>query len=212
MNLIRLSVKGISYSQTGQGAYALILAEEEGNRKLPIVIGAAEAQSIAIAIEEDLKPPRPLTHDLLKTCFDRFHIQIKEVIIHKLQDGIFYSSLVCTRSDHEEIIDARTSDAVALAVRTKAPIYTYSHLLDSAGIELQDSTEITSASSKKTSSKTEEPTSKEVRATKQAATSHYPQFKGYSEKQLQAALKKAVEDEDYEKAAAIRDELEKRNL
>lgn len=207
MNLIRLSVKGISYSQTGQGAYALILAEETGNRKLPIVIGASEAQSIAIAIEEDLKPPRPLTHDLLKTCFDRFDIQIKEVIIHKLQDGIFYSSLVCKHIHNEEIIDARTSDAVALAVRTGAPIYTYSHLLESAGIELPDTNQTTTAPSKKISSTTEK-----TSTINQPTSSNYPQFKGYSEKQLQAALKKAVEDEDYEKAAAIRDELEKRNL
>jgi bifunctional DNase/RNase len=108
MNLVSLTVKGISYSQTQQGAYALILSEENGSRKLPIVIGAAEAQSIAIAIEEDLKPPRPLTHDLLKSCLDRFEVKVKEVIIHKLEEGVFYASLVCNKDQQEELIDART--------------------------------------------------------------------------------------------------------
>jgi bifunctional DNase/RNase len=136
MNLVSLTVKGISYSQTQQGAYALILSEENGSRKLPIVIGAAEAQSIAIAIEEDLKPPRPLTHDLLKSCLDRFEIKVKEVIIHKLEEGVFYASLVCNKDQQEELIDARTSDAVAIAVRMGAPIYTYPDILDKAGIEL----------------------------------------------------------------------------
>ena len=137
MSLIRLNIKGISYSQTQNGAYALILNEVDGERKLPIVIGAFEAQSIAIALEKEIRPPRPLTHDLFKTFSDKFDIVVKQVIIHKLVDGVFYSSLVCEKDDHEEIIDARTSDAIALALRFQAPIFTYQNILDKAGIYLQ---------------------------------------------------------------------------
>ena len=123
MSLIRLNIKGISYSQTQSGAYALILSEENGERKLPIVIGAFEAQSIAIALEKDIRPPRPLTHDLFKNFSERFNIVIKQVIIHKLVDGVFYASLICENNNVEEIIDARTSDAIALALRFSAPIF-----------------------------------------------------------------------------------------
>src|SRR5690554_8162833 len=114
MSLVRLTVKGISYSHTQNGAYALILSEAVGERKLPIVIGAFEAQAIAIAIEKDLTPPRPLTHDLFKTFCDRYFIVVKQVIIHKLVDRVFYSSIICEREGVEEIIDARTSDAISL--------------------------------------------------------------------------------------------------
>ena len=137
MSLVRLKIKGISYSQTQNGAYALILNEVDGDRKLPIVIGAFEAQSIAIALEKEIKPPRPLTHDLFKSFADRFNIIIKQVIIHKLVDGVFYSSLICERDKIEEIIDTRTSDAIALATRFKAPIFTYENILDKAGIYLK---------------------------------------------------------------------------
>ena len=130
MSLIRLNIKGISYSQTQSGAYALILSEENGERKLPIVIGAFEAQSIAIALEKDIRPPRPLTHDLFKNFSDRFSIIVKQVIIHKLVDGVFYSSLICENNNKEEIIDARTSDAIALALRFSAPIFTYKNILE----------------------------------------------------------------------------------
>ena len=125
MSLIQLTIKGISYSQTQSGAYALVLSEIEGSRTLPIIIGAFEAQSIAIALETEIRPPRPLTHDLFKTFSDTFKINIKEVIIHKLVDGVFFSSLVCAREGVEEVIDTRTSDAIAIAVRFNAPIYTY---------------------------------------------------------------------------------------
>lgn len=212
MNLVSLTVKGISYSQTQQGAYALILSEENGSRKLPIVIGAAEAQSIAIAIEEDLKPPRPLTHDLLKSCLDRFEVKVKEVIIHKLEEGVFYASLVCKKDQQEELIDARTSDAVAIAVRTGAPIYTYPDILDKAGIELNvdaESKDLTSNTRDLAHIETESTSEKEEK--KEESNHSSRRFRSYSEKQLKAALKKAVEDEDYEKAAALRDELEQRN-
>src|SRR5690625_1006074 len=137
MSLVRLNIKGISYSQTQSGAYALLLSEIDGDRQLPIVIGGFEAQSIAIALEKDIRPPRPLTHDLFKSFADEFAITIKQVIIHKLVDGVFYSSLICERDKIEEIIDARTSDAVALALRFDAPIFTYKNILDKAGIHLK---------------------------------------------------------------------------
>src|SRR5690625_1458154 len=141
MSLVRLNIKGISYSQTQNGAYALLLSELDGERQLPIVIGAFEAQSIAIALEKDIKPPRPLTHDLFKNFADEFKIKIKQVIIHKLVDGVFYSSLICERDKIEEIIDARTSDAIALALRFDAPIFTYKNILDKAGIYLKGGTQ-----------------------------------------------------------------------
>ena len=137
MNLVELLINGISYSQTENGAYALILSEIEGERKLPIVIGTNEAQSIAIAIEKEIKPPRPLTHDLFKNFCQRFEINIKKVIIHKLVDGVFYSSVVCERDGVEELIDSRSSDAIALAIRFEAPIYTYEKILEKAGVVIQ---------------------------------------------------------------------------
>jgi len=121
MKLIQLDVKGISFSETQTGAYALILSESKGDRKLPIIIGGFEAQSIAIALEQEVKPSRPLTHDLFKTFADRFSIYVKQVIIHKLVDGVFFSSLICERDKIEEIIDSRTSDAIALALRYMPP-------------------------------------------------------------------------------------------
>jgi len=129
MSLIQLTIKGISYSQTQSGAYALVLSEMNGEKTLPIIIGAFEAQSIAIALEKEIKPPRPLTHDLFKDFSDVFQIDLKQVIIHKLVDGVFFSSLICEKNGNEEVIDARTSDAIALAVRFQAPIYTYDNIL-----------------------------------------------------------------------------------
>ncbi len=137
MSLIKLTIKGISYSQTQSGAYALVLSEMDGKRTLPIIIGAFEAQSIAIALEKEIRPPRPLTHDLFKTFADRYAINIKQVIIHKLVDGVFFSSLISEKDGKDEVIDTRTSDAIALAVRFNAPIYTYESILDKAGIYLK---------------------------------------------------------------------------
>ena len=125
MSLIRLTIDRISYSQNTNGAYALLLSEKDGKRKLPVVIGAFEAQSIAVALEKEIKPPRPLTHDLFKNFSDCFEIKIKQVIIHKIIDGVFFSSLICVRDKIEEIIDSRTSDAIALAIRFNSPIFTY---------------------------------------------------------------------------------------
>ena len=124
MDLIQLEIIGISYSQTQTGAYALILSEIIGKRKLPIVIGGFEAQSIAMGIENEITPPRPLTHDLFKNVLNKFEISVKKVIIHKLLDGVFFSKIICEKDRVEQSIDARTSDAVSIAIRFKAPIFT----------------------------------------------------------------------------------------
>lgn len=204
MSLVKLNIKGISYSQTQNGAYALILNEVDGDRKLPIVIGAFEAQSIAIALEKEISPPRPLTHDLFKNFADRFDIVVKQVIIHKLVDGVFYSSLICERDKIEEIIDARTSDAIALALRFQAPIFTYKNILDKAGIYL------------KVNPKKEDEESQdsilmdELVANELEPNTPRENFQGKTIEELQKLLEDAVNNEDYEKAAHIRDEISKR--
>ncbi|WP_452596880.1 bifunctional nuclease domain-containing protein [Pontimicrobium sp. MEBiC01747] len=204
MSLVRLNIKGISYSQTQNGAYALILNEVDGDRKLPIVIGAFEAQSIAIALEKEIRPPRPLTHDLFKNFSDRFDIVVKQVIIHKLVDGVFYSSLICERDKIEEIIDARTSDAIALALRFQAPIFTYKNILDKAGIYLkvdptkEEETEEDSILVEDILNEDLEPTPLQDNYAK------------HSLEDLHNLLDEAVNNEDYEKAAKLRDEISKR--
>ena len=210
MELVQLDIKGISYSQTQNGAYALILSEVNGKRKLPIIIGGFEAQSIAIALEKEIKPPRPLTHDLFKNFAIRFAIQLKKVIIHKLVDGVFYSSIVCTHNKGEEVIDARTSDAIALALRFNAPIYTYPQILDEAGIYL--STKTKTNPSEKTSEKHIEKIS-DTQVTPSVTQKNLdPSFyKKHSLQELQTLLNEAVAQEDYEKAAYIRDEISKRS-
>ncbi|QTD36873.1 bifunctional nuclease family protein [Polaribacter batillariae] len=204
MSLIKLTIKGISYSQTQSGAYALVLSEMEGTRTLPIIIGAFEAQSIAIALEKEIRPPRPLTHDLFKTFSDRFSITIKEVIIHKLVDGVFFSSLVCEREGVEETIDTRTSDAIAIAVRFQAPIYTYENILDKAGIYLKIEEELAineTTDVEKTTIDVEDFDSNTVKSN----------FSDLSVPELNEQLNKAVEEENYELAAKIRDEISKRS-
>ena len=207
MSLVKLTIKGISYSQTQNGAYALILNEVDGDRKLPIVIGAFEAQSIAIALEKEIKPPRPLTHDLFKTFADRFDIVVKQVIIHKLVDGVFFSSIICERDKIEEIIDARTSDAIALALRFSASIFTYKNILDKAGIYLKtnpkdgefDASGDDILSSPETFGIPEESNVAESGA-----------YAKHSLSELNDLLNEAVENEDYEKAAKVRDEISRR--
>ena len=199
MNLIQLLINGISYSQTQNGAYALILSEIEGERKLPIVIGTNEAQSIAIAIEKEIKPPRPLTHDLFKNFCVRFDIKIKQVIIHKLVDGVFYSSVICERDGIEEIIDSRSSDAIALAIRFEAPIYTYENILEKAGVVLKIEKEID-----------EKSLLKELFLDEKAETTTIDDLKEKSKKELEELLKIAVQNENYESAAKIRDEISNR--
>ena len=199
MNLVQLLINGISYSQTQNGAYALILSEIEGERKLPIVIGTNEAQSIAIAIEKEIKPPRPLTHDLFKNFCVRFDIKIKQVIIHKLVDGVFYSSVICVRDGIEEIIDSRSSDAIALAIRFEAPIYTYENILEKAGVVLKIEKEID-----------EKSLLKELFSDEKAETTTIDDLKEKSKKELEELLKIAVQNENYESAAKIRDEISNR--
>jgi len=179
----------------------LVLSEVNGSRTLPIVIGAFEAQSIAIALEKEIKPPRPLTHDLFKSFADRFQIVIKQVIIHKLVDGVFYSSLICERDNIEEIIDTRTSDAIALATRFNAPIFTYENILDKAGIYLKLKDELTDEKGKTDLDELIEKPKPEKKST----------YSKDNLKQLNEKLEKAVLDEDYELAAKIRDEINKRS-
>jgi hypothetical protein len=203
MSLIKLTIKGISYSQTQSGAYALVLSEMEGTRTLPIIIGAFEAQSIAIALEKEIRPPRPLTHDLFKTFSDRFSIKIKQIIIHKLVDGIFFSSLVCEKDGVEEVIDTRTSDAIAIAVRFEAPIFTYENILDKAGIYLKIEEEL---------SLKEDPLEpEEVEVHLEDATTSEDVFSRLSLDELYQQLNEAVANENYELAAKIRDEISKRS-
>ena len=198
MNLIELLINGISYSQTQNGAYALILSEIEGERKLPIVIGTNEAQSIAIAIEKEIKPPRPLTHDLFKNFCVRFDIKIKQVIIHKLVDGVFYSSVICERDGIEEIIDSRSSDAIALAIRFEAPIYTYENILEKAGVVIKVEQEIDEKSLLKDLFSDENSDVENI------------DLKEKTTKELEELLKIAVQNENYESAAKIRDEISNR--
>lgn len=194
MSLIRLTINRISYSQTHNGAYALLLNEKNGDRKLPIVIGGFEAQSIAVALEKEIRPPRPLTHDLFKNFSDCFEIKIKQVIIHKIVDGVFFSSLICVRDKIEEIIDSRTSDAIALAIRFNSPIFTYENVLEKAGIILQPGEKKKNIDTKPTDVNL----SKKVDYTKLSII------------QLEKAISVAVKNEDYELAAHLRDEINKR--
>lgn len=209
MSLVRLKIKGISYSQTQNGAYALILNEVEGDRKLPIVIGAFEAQSIAIALEKEIKPPRPLTHDLFKNFADRFDIVVKQVIIHKLVDGVFYSSIICERDKIEEIIDARTSDAIALALRFDAPIFTYKTILDKAGIFLKFSSKEKEDEEGGDDSIVVDEILQEGETVEIESTGTEG-FREMTLEELHKELDKAVANEDYEKAAKLRDEISKR--
>ncbi len=204
MSLVKLTIKGISYSQTQNGAYALILNEVDGERKLPIVIGAFEAQSIAIALEKEIKPPRPLTHDLFKTFADRFEIVVKQVIIHKLVDGVFYSSIICERDNNEEIIDARTSDAIALALRFDAPIFTYKNILDKAGVFLNLNPSEGNPENTENDDILSEP------ETFGSSDDSAAGFSRHSLEELYNMLEEAVQNEDYEKAAKIRDEIDKK--
>ncbi|MBC7864756.1 MAG: bifunctional nuclease family protein [Bacteroidia bacterium] len=197
MKKVRLEIVGLSYSQTQAGAYALVLGESGGKRRLPIIIGGFEAQAIAIELEK-MTPSRPLTHDLFKTFAETFDINVSEVIIYNLVEGIFYAKLMCNSGERETEIDARTSDAIALAVRFQCPIYTYEFILASAGIILED----------EAITKTEETSVEPVE--KEAATSPEGEYKSKSTEELKTLLASAEEDEQYELAARIRDELNNR--
>lgn len=202
MQKVRLTVKGLSYSERQTGAYALLLAEENGERKLPIVIGGFEAQSIAIALEKAVSPPRPLTHDLFKNVLGTFQVTIKEVVIHKIKDGVFYASLIADREGKQEVIDARPSDAVALAVRYQCPIFTSEDVLNKAGMILEED----QGEKPNVVSVGEEDDDDKV----VAEPSTQNPISSASMKDLERMMKKAVASEDYELAARIRDEIDKR--
>lgn len=194
MDKIKLEIAGLSYSQTQSGAYALVLSESGGKRQLPIIIGGFEAQAIAIELEK-MTPTRPLTHDLFKQLAQSFEIHIKEVVIYNLIEGIFFSKLICERDGQIQEIDARTSDAIAIGVRFNCPIYTFENILASAGI-LQDETE-----SDDDLLGMDEDTSDENTG------DTYGQM---SVEELENQLSEAIENEDYELASKIRDEINKR--
>jgi bifunctional DNase/RNase len=203
MEKIGLDIVGLSYSQTQTGAYALVLKETEGKRRLPIIIGGFEAQSIAIELE-GMTPSRPLTHDLFKSFAKSFTIQIKEVIIYNLLEGIFYAKLICEKDGKHTEIDARTSDAIALAVRFQCPIYTYEHILSNAGVILDD----------KSTTKEEELAEEKLPAKTSTSKPSKKEKAGLSSldlNKLNELLQKAIDKENYEEASRIRDEIENRS-
>ena len=191
MDKIKLEIVGMSYSQSQSGAYALVLGVPGESRRLPIIIGGFEAQAIAIELEK-MKPTRPLTHDLFKNFANHFGIEITEVIINKFEEGIFFSKLLCSTADGETEIDSRTSDAVALAIRFKCPIYVYSNVLEEAGIVMGDIDE------------NEDIKEDDVFGGEKMS------FEDYLSEELEDMLKKAVAEENFEEASKIRDEINKR--
>ena len=199
MKKVRLEIVGLSYSQTQSGAYALVWGESTGSRRLPIIIGGFEAQAIAIELEK-MSPSRPLTHDLFKAFAETFNIQVTEVLIYNLVEGIFYAKLLCNDGTKDVEIDARTSDAIALAVRFNCPIYTHEFILKNAGIVLDDE------STPALSSEEAEVAKPEGEETETKSGS----FKDKSTEELKNLLKTALDEEQYEMASKIRDELNQR--
>jgi bifunctional DNase/RNase len=194
MKKIELEIVALSHSLAQTQNYAIVLGEQDGVRRLPIVIGEFEAQAIAVAME-GMAPSRPMTHDLFKNALTGFDIEIKEIVINNLVDGIFYANLICLLDGKQTEIDSRTSDALALAVRFGCPIYTFEFILEQAGIILEDETE------------------QEVQRAKTRRSDRKPKEKTLEEQSvddLNAILESALEEEDYEKAAKVRDELNKR--
>ena len=202
MKKVKLDIVGLSYSQTQSGAYALVLGEVNGRRRLPIIIGAFEAQAIAIEIEK-MTPSRPLTHDLFKSFAQAYNIQIQEILIYNLVDGVFFAKLICTDGQNTHEIDARTSDAIALAVRFNAAIYTYEFIISSAGIVIEGNDLLFLENM---DSMAKEKGSEDI-STSIPGTN----YKSLSVEELQHKLQEAIAEEAYEKAARIRDELNKRN-
>jgi len=200
MKKVRLEIVGLSYSQTQSGAYALVLGESSGSRRLPIIIGGFEAQAIAIELEK-MSPSRPLTHDLFKAFAQTFDITVTEVLIYNLVEGIFYAKLICSDGTREVEIDARTSDAIALAVRFNCEIYTYEFILKSAGIVLDDDIEVNPV--------TESPKATVV-SSEPSSVSDQDEYKNKSSEELKSMLQTALDEEKYEMASKIRDELNQR--
>jgi bifunctional DNase/RNase len=205
MGKIKLNVLGISYSQTQSGAYALVLSEEEGNRRIPIIVGGFEAQAIAIELE-GLAPPRPLTHDLFKNFAESYGIKLIEVNIHKLEDGVFFANILCDNGGQRIILDARTSDAIALALRFSCPIFTTDEIVEKAGIVLdfEKGTDFETPAP----SEEKEPDEK-VEKSKKGTPPLDLSKKSMDE--LRSMLAESVSKEDYEKASEIRDEINRRS-
>jgi uncharacterized protein len=195
MEKVKLEIVGLSYSQTQSGAYALVLSEVGGKRRLPIIIGGFEAQAIAIELEK-MTPTRPLTHDLFKSFAQSFSIQVKEVLIYNLVEGIFYSKIICEQNGEVHEIDARTSDAIAIGVRFDCPVFTYETILSSAGILLDESDEAA--------------LSAETQPEEEEESSIMPSIASMSIAELESLLEEALENEDYEQASRIRDEINRR--
>jgi bifunctional DNase/RNase len=193
MEKVKLEIVGLSYSQTQSGAYALVLAEENGTRRLPIIIGGFEAQAIAIELEK-MTPTRPLTHDLFKNFALAYDITVKEILIYNLVEGIFYAKLVCDRQGETIEIDARTSDAIAIGVRFNCPVFTYESILSSAGIQLDETDEFSS-----------------IPELEEAESSEPKGYSSMSLDELEVKLDEALSNEDYELASKIRDEINRRS-
>jgi bifunctional DNase/RNase len=199
---IRLEILGLSSSQSQSGSFALVLGETTGNRRLPIIIGMFEAQAIAIEIEK-IVPNRPMTHDLFKSFGHSFNFSIDEIIISDLKEGVFFAKIICNNNDKTVEIDARPSDAIAIGLRFNAPIFTYSNIMEEAGIVLSEESE--EDSEIKAGKKQEAPAERQKKSGKDV------NLKDLSFEKLQDLLKKAIDQEDYERAAKIRDELNRRN-
>ncbi len=209
MDLIELNIKGISFSQTQTGAYALILEDKNEQKKLPIIIGSFEAQSIALALEKDIQAPRPITHDLITTILEEYNIQVNHIIIYKLIDGVFYSNIECEDQEGKtKIIDSRTSDAIAIALRFEAPIYTTPEVMEKAGIFLD--VENMSEGSSLESEIEEFIDSEDEKIETKIINELLRDYSTYTDEELKSELQDAVNNEDYERAAHIRDELNKR--
>lgn len=200
MQKVELKIRALSYSNKQSGAFALVLTEKNGKRDIPVIIGQHEAQAIAIALEKAVSPPRPLTHDLFKNFAQAFHIKLHEVIIHDIRDGVFYASLICTQDAKEVTLDSRPSDAVALAIRFDCPIYTTVEVLNKAGLNEQDD---------QTKGLIEEE-EEEVVLEKNSSKSHHSTIEDATMDELNDMMRQAVQNENYELAARVRDEIEKR--
>ncbi|MEL7021522.1 MAG: bifunctional nuclease domain-containing protein [Bacteroidota bacterium] len=200
MKKIELDIVALSHSVTQSHNYAVVLGERTGSRRLPIVIGGFEAQAIAVAMER-MAPNRPLTHDLFKNALETFDIELKEIIINNLLDGIFYARLICLKEGEMIEIDSRTSDALAMAVRFDCPIYTYEFILDAAGVVLEGEEASEEAEEEETSSSSGQ---------RQAKAKQPASLTSYTIDQLNNLLEEVLENEDYEQAAKIRDEMERR--
>jgi bifunctional DNase/RNase len=198
MQKVELKIRALSYSNKQSGAFALVLTEKNGSRDIPVIIGQHEAQAIAIALEKAVSPPRPLTHDLFKNFAQSFHIKLHEVIIHDIRDGVFYASLICTQDAKEITLDSRPSDAVALAIRFDCPIYTTVEVLNKAGLNEQDD---------QTKDLIEE---EEEVVAKEASKPDHSTIEDATMDELNDMMRQAVQNENYELAARVRDEIEKR--